>query len=201
MAFVPTENGARVVLVSHLNGGIVGTNHFWFRKLTYTSADMHTLVAVFRNLVLTNNGMKDYINQDIHWSFRAVDERSYDGEVYLYDQGDDGEDITELYSLNDAMVLTLYTGKRGRAYRGRLYFFGWAEDALTDGVYNAAAQTALLTSIGQMESAVNSEGWTWCVRQSQIDKVPQNPCTLTEITSTAIRTGIPATQMRRAQRP
>lgn len=201
MAFIPTANGCRGVLVTHVDGDIVGTNHFWFRKEDFVHEDIVTLAGGLRTFVIANNGVKDYMAAAIHWSFRLVDERTYDGEVYLSDSGDDGEDITELYSLNDAMVLTLYTGHRGRAYRGRLFFFGWAEDALTDGVYNAAAQTALATSLSSFQSTIAAQGWVWGVRTSQIDKVPQNPRFITAITSTAVRTAIPATQMRRAQRP
>lgn len=201
MPFHATEHGARAVLVTHSNGDIVGTNHFWFRKVDYDHDDLVNLMNAFRNLVIANNGMKDYIAAAIHWSFRMVDERTYDGEVVLGDFSDDGEDITELYSFNDAMVLTLYTGHRGRAYRGRIYTFGWAEDALTEGMYNAAAQTALGISVSAMQSAIAGVGWSWCVRTSQIDKVQHIPRFLTEVTSTAVRSAIPATQSRRAGRP
>jgi len=188
-------------MVTHMNGDIIGSNHFWFRKVDFESADLVALAEAFRHFFYANNGIKDYIVDDIHWSMRLVDERAYDGEVYLRDEGDDGEDITELYSLNDALVLTMYTGHRGRAYRGRLYFFGWAEDALTEGVFNAAAQNAFYISLDAMQVAAALAGWTWGVRTSQIDKVPQIPRFITAITSTAIRSGIPGTQMRRAARP
>lgn len=201
MPFIPTEDGCRLILNTLVNGSLIGTNHFWFRKADFVSADLVTLAEEFRHFFYTNNGVKDYISQTVDWTMKLVDERSYDGEIYLRDGSDDGEDITELYSVDDALVVTLYTGKRGRAYRGRLYFFGFCEDGLTDGVFNAAAIAALNTSIEAMKVATIGGGWTWCVRTSQIDKVPQNPCFLTPVSSYIVRSGIPAGQKRRGQRP
>lgn len=201
MAFKPTTDGCRGVILTHKGGNIIGSNHFWFKKTGFNDEDMDSLGDGLRTFVIANNGIKDYVGTAISWSFRLVDERTYDGRVLLFDENDDGEDITELYDVQAAMILTLYTGLRGRAYRGRLYFFGWCEDGLTSGLFNAAAKTALNNSIDAFRTSVLLAQWQWCVRTSQINGVEQNPRFLTPITNWSVRSDIPGVQTRRAQRP
>jgi len=202
MAFIPTEDGARAIFEYSIGGDLIASNHLWFSKPDFTALDMESLAGAVAALGFANNGMKDFIHQSVDFSVRVIDERTYQGTIYrLSDPDWDGEDVTEFYSKNDAMVLTLYTSKRGRAYRGRLYLWGFCEDGLDNGGYSATCQLSVTTSIAEMQSTALAAGWVWCVRTSQVDKVPLNPCTLTPITNYQIRSALPGTQVRRTRRP
>jgi len=202
MAFRPTEDGCRFVL-QWINGGLVrATNHFWFKKTDFDHDDMEALATAFWAGWNANNGIKDVVPEGTRWTARLVDERTYDGEVFLSDPVTiDGEAVDTTEAWNSSLCLTLYTGKRGRAYRGRLYFAGLGDLQISSGLYIQGAADALLISIDAMLGFTSVALWDWCVRTSQVDKVQVNPAQLNHITDYVVRSLIPASQRRRSLRP
>lgn len=202
MTFRATENGCRFVL-NWVSGGLIrATNHFWFAKVGFDESGMEALAGAFWNGWNANNGIKDYISDDVRWTARLVDERTYDGPVVLNDPVNiDGEDVFEIDDWTVALVLSIYTGKRGRAYRGRLYFPGFGADVKAGGIYAQAAATAALVSLDAMHTATQLIGWTWGVRTSQVDHVQVNPAIITPLTTYSFRSLIGGNQRRRSLRP
>lgn len=202
MAFRPTEDGCRFVL-QWVSGGLIrATNHFWFKKADFDHTDMENLATAFWAGWNANDGIKDVVPTTVRWTAKLVDERTYDGEVLLNDPVNiDGEYLTGVDEWNSALVLSLFTGKRGRAYRGRLYFAGLAYQEVPNGIYSQACADALMTSIDAMNGFIIIQGWDWSVRTSQVDHVQVNPAQLSHITDYQIRSLIPGSQRRRSLRP
>lgn len=66
-----------------------------------------------------------------------------------------------------ALVLTLRTNQSGRAFRGRVYLPGLDSGALTagTGAFSAAAQTAAINFLTEVQGAMNANGMTLSIAQ------------------------------------
>lgn len=121
--------------------------------------------------------------------------------------GDVGSSASPALPLETAMVVTLRTGKAGRANRGRVYVPGWATNALGAGnTIAAAAVTATATWFtSTVRPTMLSAGLTLCIghvaRQAYTGSTgtahPARPAGTVDVTDSLVRDNHWDTQRRR----
>jgi hypothetical protein len=200
MAFVETQDGAKVVLTWASDFG-PWSNTLWFRKADFTTTDLETLALRVKKTFVDD--FVDLLAVGVSLpSVQAYDMRTYDGEIRVASYSDGTGDVDDdVLPPSVCMVATLRTGKRGRAYRGRFYSAGWAELNLSDGEFGATQMGDLETALDSLRTTLAAYGWAWGVRTTQVDGVPLDPYTITDITTIEVRNGIPGSQRRRNRRP
>lgn len=201
MTFLDTIDGCRVIVQSIGEDTILGTNHLWVSQPDYDAADQLALANAV-NGVLLGSGLKGVVDDAITWRVKTVDERTYDGAI-VYNTGSvaGGESGGQKLSDHTACITTLYTAKRGRAYRGRLYFFGFTEQSWDGFQYDAGVAAACLTFLFGFQEAVEALGWTWGVRTAQQDGVKRAHALIEPVISYTVRSRVPGSQRRRERRP
>jgi hypothetical protein len=201
MAFKVTQDAAKVYLTFTLNSQVFGVT-FWFKKPGFDSNDLQVLANLVLNAHTTSDIM-DYISEDITVGPAiAYDMRSSDGDVLYSNIGAmDGNDVSERLPLSDCVCTTLYTEKRGRSHRGRVYYSGFCEAQNQDGVFSMAIGIGIAEAHSNMMNAATAAGWQWGVRSAWLNGVERDPAIVTPISSSIIRNLIPASQRRRDKRP
>lgn len=201
MAFLPTQDGCRVVMEWRY-GEARYTNHLWFVRYTpWGTQEQLELVQGLKGVA----GLSNYftsIKDGAFLDFKSVDERTVDGPV-VYAGGSDipGTSVAEVLPAGTALVVTLRTAKRGRAHRGRLYMPLLTEAAWDDSGFTSGVQNDLLNLLNDMSNSATSTGWTWGVRSAQLDGVPRNPAVIEPLTGYQIRSPLAGSQRRRSKRP
>jgi hypothetical protein len=176
------------------------SNVLWFSQSDFDGDDLQWLATITKVSLVDNLVDLCAVTTLIN-SVEAYDMRSIDGEIKLgVYGGGTGDGTGGPLPLNNCVVSTLYTGVRGRAHRGRVYWAGFSEDALVDGIFSG-------TLLGQINGVCNTlrvdvlgYGWVWGVHSSQLDGVPRNPQVVTPITTTTVRSNTPGSQRRRLRR-
>jgi hypothetical protein len=199
MAFLATEHGAKVVARFSF-GEQWWSNHIWARRPDFDEADMLALVNAVKAQYVSVLINEFTVSQAME-TFKCYDMRSIDGAVVDDTTGRvPGTGGTMEMPPNNCCVLTLYTAKRGRAHRGRLYMGPFNEESMGDGEWIEAlvddveeVGTRLLAEIGNV-------GWDWGVRSGQLDGVPRDPAIITPITSSVVRSPRMGSQRRRVDR-
>lgn len=106
-----------------------------------------------------------------------------------------------------AMVITLRTNQSGRGFRGRVYLPGLDSGALTPGTgaFSAAAQTAAVNFLTEVQTAMNANGMTLSIaqpaRQQYVGKTGANhlarAANIVNVTSIVSRINAAGSQRRR----
>jgi hypothetical protein len=199
MVFIPTEHGALVVArIAYAEEHF--TNHLWFRKVDFDLTDMEELVYDVK-YSYTNNLLDDFTVSTVFLPFKCYDMRSVEGAVIEDEVGAvpcTGGSKENPPSI--ACVLTLYTAKRGRAHRGRVYIGPMNEENITNGIWTQSTIDEVEGWGDSIKTEVELDGWEWGVRSGQLDGVPRNPAIITPITSHTVRSARCGTQRRRIDR-
>jgi len=200
MAFVPWDEGAKVIMnwTSLIHGW---ANVFAFTKPSFVYADMVDLGNTLWGGLRTSykNFMSDLTGLA---SITVIDMRAFGAQSYTTGAPtQDGLNIEEMLSLQDAVVATLRTLGRGRSFRGRKYMAGFTEDDLTDGIWSAALISEIEDQLDAWKVLASQFGWTLCIASEQINKVPKSPAVLTPVTTISVRNSLPGSQRRRVGRP
>ena len=200
MAFQPTTNGARVIL-RWSQGTMLWSNHLWFSHPDFDASDQAELAEAI--YTMEDPGYIHLMQPATIWErVEVVDEREQGAEMRMYgDASRNGGHLGERLPPLLAVVVTLTTQKRGRAYRGRVYLSGLSEEELVHGSWSSLMMTAAEDFIAAIEVAAESLGWTFGVRSGQLDGVLRPAAIITPITGRTVRSAVPGTQRRRSPRP
>ena len=186
-------------MACHKGSQVFGSS-LWFAKPEFSDADMVALA----NLVMDewSSAIADSLANDvISGPFLAYDMREEDGNVVQSTIGTNGgENVNQILPLANAIVLTLRTLKRGRAYRGRIYVSGWTEAEIGETGWDAASQATIIDFATGVFAGMGPLGWTWGVRSGQLNGAVRNPAIITPISSYEVRNNTPGNQRRRNQR-
>lgn len=199
MAFQPTGQGAKVV-VTYENDLGFWSNIYWFYKDPFDVNDLQALATQVKTSLVDNLVDRLALTTSIY-SVVATDERTQDGAIRtgVY-TGGTGDQTGDILPLNLALVVTLRTDLRGRAYRGRTYLSGYVEAQMTNGVWNTPEAIAAVDALTAMKDDTLALGWVWGVRSGILNGVERPFAIVTEITSLAVRDQKPGTQRSRTQR-
>jgi len=200
MAFVAWPDGAMGICQWSCGLG-TWTNRLAFRKAGFNYDDMAVLSNSLNAGIRTSfkNLLADTVT---FYGWDIIDMRAFGAQAYITAYGGAaGLNINEVLPPSVCVGLTLRTPLRGRAFRGRQYVAGLAEDQIDAGIWDAAATAEVADQWGAWQEIAQNVGWDLCIPTTQINKVPQSPAVLTTVTSMEVRSGIPAHQRRRDRRP
>ena len=199
MAFQPTEHGCKVVARFQF-GEERWSNTIWCRKPDFSMLEMQNLVNAMKTTFIAQI-LNDFSVSTELLPFRAYDMRTIDGAVL--------EDATGTVPCtggtnemppNNACVLTLYTAKRGRAHRGRLFVGPFTEELMQDGEWTDTLVDVVEDLGDAILSTALGNGWDWGVRSGQLDGEIRDPAIITPITTTTVRSNRIGSQRRRIDR-
>lgn len=200
MPFLPVPDGALAV-VSYVKGTESFSNSFWFRFPDFTYTDQEALAAVMDAEWATrwrNNAHSacSYVHTTVY------DMRSEAAPIVVANanQGP-GVGTGEVLPINVALVVSLYTGARGKTGRGRHYLSGFSEGHLANGNFTASLKATVLSWYASWRALVDATNWAWCVCSKYEGGVPRAEGLLRVVTDYQIRSLIPGSQRRRLDRP
>ena len=200
MPFIPTPNGAKVVM-PFVAGDQRWTNTLWFIKVGFTPIDMIELGDEIVSCWF--DAFDDLLSDTVSYGKAQVyDMRTIGGIVVESDIGPmGGEDVAEMLSPSASLCLTLRTAGRGRFARGRLYLAGFTEGQIGDGGrFSGTLSTAAGEFLSCLIGLAVSIGWTLVIRSIQEDKVTQDPAVTRAVTTGGVRDTLQASQRRRTGR-
>lgn len=199
MAFQPTEDGLRLVL--EWNSAVQGTytNHLWFRRPSFTPEEVDELLDAVEEAVP---------GADFTWvagnagliRLRAVDERTEGAAQVIREIGRSGAAGGDGTSQNVALVLTLRTAMRGRAYRGRIYVGGLAETLVANGMVDEIPANAAVSFFQDIRNNALAAGWLMGVRSGYLNGVKRPSAVVTPVIAIQFRNRIVGSQRRRVRR-
>lgn len=200
MAFKAWPDGAMAVF-QWSSGLGTWTNRMAFTKPDFTLSHMLTLSSLLEGALRTS--YKQLLADTVtFYGVDVIDMRAFGAPAYISSYaGAPGLDTNEVLPSSLCIVGTLRTALRGRAFRGRMYMAGFAEDQIDAGVWDAGATSEVVSQLGAWAAVAVSLGWTHCIPTTQINKVPLTEATMTPVTSIEVRSGIPGHQRRRDHRP
>lgn len=199
MAFQPTLNGARIVLVWG-QGGDRWTNHFWARKASFTDSDMQQLADDVHQ-ALSEETLDQLSSNTILHRIEVIDERTQ-GATLVASQNAQfpGGGSSSIAARHSSLIVTLRTAKRGRAFRGRVYLTGWTDEALTGNDFSAGAVTEAEAIVETVATVASNLGWTLGVRSGQLNGQVLEVANIEPITHFEVRTPTAGSQRRRVPR-
>jgi len=200
MAFIAVPNAAKAVVRFSAPQGF-WTNTFWFQREDFSAANLETLSVVVgaswgAQIKAAIASQHSYV-ETVCYDMRAADgpiAQDSDG------AGTGGDTATGAIPISAAMVLTLYTGNRGRSGRGRVYVTGFTESKWTTTGYEAASISAVEAACTTMRLDALAEGWTLCVCSRQINGAVRAIPFMQPVSTFEVRSGREGTQRRRVHR-
>jgi hypothetical protein len=199
MVFVPVPNAARAVVVFDGADGEFTFGH-WFTLEGFNIANQIALATIVFDAV------SDYLiphisNRHRLRQVKVYDMREEEGPIASPPldpvQGASGE---QALPLSLSVVVTLYTGLRGRAWRGRMYIPGSTEFHMTNGRFTDMLIQAVNNMVAAIHANAQTENWTPVVAHRYVGKQPLQEGQTAPVTSFAIRSPLPGSQRRRTRR-
>lgn len=200
MAFIPVPNAAQAV-IEYATEAVPWTNTLWFTKTDFDTADL-TALAARLDLWVAAEVLPNMSNLTSYNHVKVYDMRADDGEVRqeTFSAGP-GSDASPPGAMSAAMVVTFYTGGRGRNSRGRNYLTGFSENDMDADQY---AESVLVAPIGvaytNLITTVQLDGWTWVVASRYDNGQPRAAGVTRPVTTVAIRSPKFGSQRRRIAR-
>jgi len=112
-----------------------------------------------------------------------------------------GNQAIDIVTPGLAMVATLRTAQRGRAYRGRVFWSGFDETRINASRWLQGSADALVTTLELLRTTAALAGWTMVVVSRQLDGQLRAAGVGTPVTGVEVRNLFPGTQRRRIARP
>ena len=201
MTFVPWPQGAKLALVYSGPQGEFA-NILALTNPDFDTADQLALV----NLLMLNSVPTAYrllLADSVSLLRMEITDMRTEGAPLVISTAPalDGIDDGEAVNASLCCLATLRTSKRGRSYRGRLYFGGFSETFLTEGLWTADVGAQVVAFIGLMHQYMLAEGWTHCVASEMHNHEVTSPADMVPVQQVVVRSLIPAHQRRRDRRP
>lgn len=200
MAFQPVpDTAACIINTSGLT--FAWSNGLHFTRPDFTYQDMSDLADMFRNTWVLEHASALNAAYQIG-NVTAYDLRSDGAPIYVTSEAPDvGTHVGSPIPIQNALVVTLRTGYRGRSGRGRLYMAGYDEAQITDGIFSAAIETDAVSLVAALHQGAQAIGWQMVIVQRFKDGVKLPQGVTHAVTSWQVRSRIPGNQDRRSQRP
>jgi hypothetical protein len=201
MAFQSVQDAASLTLLWAQGTAFSWRNVFTFSKSGFTFSDMETLGEV-ADEAFSSSGLSSYLSTSVALLTATVTDLRTQGLPQAVEViGYAGQVTQDPVSPGLAVVVTLRTALRGRAYRGRVYLSGFVEGEMDNGAWSNAVINAADAAIESLKSLTALEGWTLSVVSRQLDGVPRLVGITTPVTTIEVRSNKPGTQRKRIARP
>lgn len=200
MAFIPVPDGIMAV-VEFGTTTVRWSNTLWFEHADVTAAE---LVNLANSIML--NLETDYVplmNSNFYiYKVTCYDMSSETGPVGVSTRTAVAGSVAESPSpINGAMVLTLYTGGRGRSSRGRLFLTGWSEESVgAVAISNVDLIDDVTEFFEGFITAMATIGYPWSVCSRYSNKAPRANGILQTILTVNVRKAELGSQRRRIDR-
>lgn len=196
MAFQPTLNAA-LLIMNWGNGEVTWSNSMWFQKVGFSVLDMRDLAEIPG--AACTSAFLNHLSADFSLlSSKVYDMREEDGYVVQSTHAAKvGTGSSEQVPLQNAVVWTLRTEKRGRSGRGRMYLAGFMENDMTDQKWIPGLTNDIAAFLGTISSNALALGFRWCVHSSQHNGVVLPFGELNAISYTELRSPYAGTQRKR----
>lgn len=200
MAFIPTDDGASLVLV-WTRGTDRWTNTMWLSKPDFTQTDMQDLADLVAGGGI--GGFAVYLGGDVDLAEVLVyDMRVQNGGfAQAIPSNVGGGASSQTLPLGVAIVSTFNTAKRGRSFRGRNYWSGVPEEHWDGLQFSNTITSALDGFLEGLQAAAALDGWTLGVRSAIQNGVPLALALIEPVTTISVRSPRAGSQRRRNQRP
>lgn len=202
MAFLATPNAALCEIKYLWNDVQIFTNSLWFTRSNFSQADLDSLAELLDDFAVSE--VTPWLSSGVDYQeVVCTDQRSVGGLQSIGNGGfgTAGGRTGNVDDLATSLVVTLRTNRIGRAFRGRNYVRGLSHLDVADNEVVGAVSDGVSLAYSNLIGAAFSEGWTWVIRTSQVDGVPQDPALTTPITSALVRTRIVGHQRLTYRRP
>jgi len=202
MAFLPTPDCAKVVLVYSMHGQEY-VNTLWFRNTSaWGTAEMEDLADKVRYWWATE--MLDHDPDDLELVDIVVyDMTAIDGPVIhvTTDLPVAGTIVADPMAANAAAVISFRTAGRGRSARGRIYVGPLAETMSDDGLHlNTSYHTTLVAAADTIPAIGEGISWTHVVVSFQLNNVVREEGFAQAVTSYLVDTSLDSQRRRLAGR-
>ena len=200
MAFIPTPDGARVV-INWVKGSETFSYVYYATKAGYDQAAQQQLADAVAGV--HNAALKAWFAAQVTYQNVTVyDARESDGVIVtsVLNTGP-GTASQEALPINTAVCVTVRTAGRGRSSRGRKYITGFSEGHSALGEWAPAAVSSALNYVNYVHNSIVAAGWQPVIRSIQQDGVHLTIAATRAITSVSVRNSKVATQRRRVDRP
>lgn len=179
MAFQPCPGIASVEMVYGIYGEIAENVYHVHNTSTWTSSQMDSVAAAFRNIWETDWRP---VSSPSTFQFKIIitDLTTATGlrNVYSYTTNNQGSGTGVGLPNNVTIAVKHGTGLRGRSSRGRSFWMGLQEDQVSGNTLNAATEASILVGYSALLGAVTAlTGMTLVVlsRFSGVDPVTHKP--------------------------
>lgn len=199
MAFIALPNGVSCVVGYGFVGQPAISNGFYFTLPGFTPADMQDLADAMGAWFVVN--VLPELSNVIEYKDTVVTDQTAPGgaqAISTVGAGTTGAGVGQCDDLATSMVVTHRTNRIGRAFRGRSYIRGFDAGDLGSNLWDAAVVTAIEAAFDLVQGQA---GWTWVLRTTKVDGVPQLPALATAIALSVVRNAIVGHQRRSVSRP
>jgi hypothetical protein len=184
MAFIPFPSGVVGARIQFNIDGIPGEMTEGFRK--FTGAATYTDGLAIAGIIDTwiTGDLLTSMTPNITFTQTIIDDlTSASGWQASVVNGGAGTHSGDPVQSQVCMVMTINTAKRGRSYRGRTYIPCIPALELYDSKSWSPSPISAWESIfDDLNNAVNTAGWTWCILSRIQDKMPLGTGIATPIT-------------------
>lgn len=94
-----------------------------------------------------------------------------------------GQRANAVLPMHTTLAFKLATGKAGRSFRGRLYFVGLYESAVTGDFVAVGVADAILTALNDLKADMAAQGYEWVVVSRFANGLPRVNAVVTPITT------------------
>lgn len=200
MTFQPAPDIVRCDLIWADNAARQWMNTLHFEKTSYSLSDMQELVADLETAIDGNSSLAFLSNTCQLDRVRLTDIRTDDGPVVEETMDEAGLATADAIPYGSAAVVTLRTAKRGRSYRGRLYWSGLGENGVSGQGITQAFQDYILDFLDDLVVAAEADGWTLVVLSRQYNQQIRLEAVGEPVTARVIRSTLLGSQRRRNDR-
>lgn len=200
MAFIPTPNGAKGVVV-FTHGTQRWSNSIWAVKSNFYPDDLGDFALALDDWA--GAYVLPYLSTGaLYIGSYAYDMRSISGLVIFENtNAGAGTNDAAIVPINNCGVVTWRTGSRGRSARGRMYLAGFTEGEITGGVLTTTFMLQLDNVAENLLSKIQDKGWSPSIVSFQENGVVREEGYPRSIQSWEIRSNIVGSQRRRLDRP
>lgn len=202
MAFIPAADTAEVVMTYTLPDGNQAKNVYNVREAnitTWTPAALNALCDEFEDWE-TNTTKTMRSSSVLCTRIAARDLSSENGAIVERVVAIAGTAASPVLPANVTFAIKASTGIAGRSFRGRTFWIGIPESAVTGDLLDAAWAGFFIAGMEALQAALLANGWVHVVVSRYSNKAPRVAAVVTDIIGYSATDNIIDTQRRRLRR-
>jgi hypothetical protein len=177
--FVVSPNTVRVLVHSSFEGRPqLNVFHAEYVLAGPLSPNISESVWTALKASLTGNGVDAAMSTQFEWTgVGCIDLRGPNfPEITSTSAALVGTNVANALSPQNAVVVTLRTGKSGRSFRGRSYVYGFCVDGMTaSGGIATVAEAGALNFVNSVKAAMAGQSLTMAIRSPALPERPSKP--------------------------